>query len=702
MTLLTGLAVGSSCHAFRAGELAGQRALGRLPDPDVGVVVASPEFDQEEVHRGLRSVLGPLPLFGTTGLVQISSLGATRGRVVLLLMASEEIDFRVLGAPCLPDVEATTAPLAEAIREALQGGDRPATGLLVGDTGGGRGALYLRSLSERCDPPLPLSGGGSVGPERGVGWNTRFASQYLGDRVERDHFSLLTLEGATPETVRFAYGYQNAWTGIAPPVRVTRAEGNRVFEVDHTPLCEYLRSTLGDGFMEAFDTVPSRYTFLARLEDEGGDHLVVRSPLWNEVEENSIAFYPRVDMEGLELQLVHLSRPEMLSGAEEAARSALETLGEYRPAVAFLFSCQLRRHLLHSRASDEVARIQEVLGPEVPLVGLYAGGEFSPLYASPEEVNDRSRPFHGSHGFSTSITLLVVGTREGAIGEPDQHQLLLDELREDRAEHCSPEDYQRRIDELVHLLAHAEDLVDETESIFRHVNRRHFSMAETLRRRNRELASANRRSARLQKIIRQYTPHNVWKKAHRSVDAGYYTIPDEELTPVLMFLDVKGFTSFAEQHSSAEVIREINRIFEPATAIIYDHGGDVDKYIGDCIFATFSDSLEAVDCALEVQAVCRLTQAEGSPFQIRVGIHRGRVVSGNVGGTMRRDNTLIGDAVNLAQRLESACSPGSILVSGDVFRGIREELPPEIEPLRREIHAKGKQRPVEAYELTPP
>lgn len=58
----------------------------------------------------------------------------------------------------------------------------------------------------------------------------------------------------------------------------------------------------------------------------------------------------------------------------------------------------------------------------------------------------------------------------------------------------------------------------------------------------------------------------------------------------MMFTDLKGFTSYAEQNPPKDVIRELNRICEPATQIIYENNGDIDKLIGDCIFATFNSS----------------------------------------------------------------------------------------------------------------
>lgn len=193
---------------------------------------------------------------------------------------------------------------------------------------------------------------------------------------------------------------------------------------------------------------------------------------------------------------------------------------------------------------------------------------------------------------------------------------------------------------------------------------------------------------RLQQVIRQYTPHAVWQKASVSVLAGLLQIPDEEIFGAFMFMDVKGFTSFAEKNTPERVIAEINRIFGPSTELIYRHGGDIDKFIGDCIFARFATA----DGAL---------RAAGCPFTVRIGLNHGRVVSGNVGADQRRENALIGDAVNLTQRLESACAPGYVLVSQSFLDHLDPALLEGLGRRTTSIQVKGKAEPVPVVELTP-
>lgn len=160
-------------------------------------------------------------------------------------------------------------------------------------------------------------------------------------------------------------------------------------------------------------------------------------------------------------------------------------------------------------------------------------------------------------------------------------------------------------------------------------------------------------------------------------------------------MDVKGFTSFSETHRPAEVVAALNALFGPATDAIHRHGGDVDKYIGDCIFAAFRRTDGALRAAKEILALVARRRAEGHPFEVRVGINAGRAVRANVGSADRREYTYIGDAVNLAQRLESNCAPGRVLVSASAWRGSRVRFPTAV---RRSLTVKGRVRPVTAYE----
>jgi adenylate cyclase len=133
----------------------------------------------------------------------------------------------------------------------------------------------------------------------------------------------------------------------------------------------------------------------------------------------------------------------------------------------------------------------------------------------------------------------------------------------------------------------------------------------------------------------------------------------EEVEVTMMFVDVRDFTGFAERSLAPEVVATINRLFERAVPIIHDHHGHVDKFVGDGLLAVFGAPRRRQDHADQaLGAACEIAEAVRSEFgdtlEIGIGLNSGTVVAGNVGGAGRLEFSVIGDAVNVAARVEAA------------------------------------------------
>jgi adenylate cyclase len=181
------------------------------------------------------------------------------------------------------------------------------------------------------------------------------------------------------------------------------------------------------------------------------------------------------------------------------------------------------------------------------------------------------------------------------------------------------------------------------------------------------------------------------------------SLAGEEVEVTVMFLDIRDFTGFAERAPAPVVVASLNRLFDRIVPIINAHGGHVDKFIGDGLLAVFgaprrqpSHADAALAAALEIdRALCSESTADS--LQVGIGLNSGTVVAGNVGGAGRFEFTVIGDAVNVAARAESATrqTGDAILLAQHTKDLLRTTKVPLVE--REHVTLKGKTEPVALY-----
>lgn len=179
-----------------------------------------------------------------------------------------------------------------------------------------------------------------------------------------------------------------------------------------------------------------------------------------------------------------------------------------------------------------------------------------------------------------------------------------------------------------------------------------------------------------------------------------------EVTATILFSDIIGFTSLSEQLPARRITAILNCYFSRMTDIVFKHDGTLDKYIGDGLMAVFGapiekedDALRAVRAAREMRdALADLRDEEGEalPFQIRIGVNTGRIVSANIGSMRRMEYTVIGDPVNTASRLESLAQPNQILIGEETFRHVKNAFTIHAAGLRK---VKGKAAEIMVYEV---
>lgn len=209
-----------------------------------------------------------------------------------------------------------------------------------------------------------------------------------------------------------------------------------------------------------------------------------------------------------------------------------------------------------------------------------------------------------------------------------------------------------------------------------------------------------------QSKLQQYIPKELLKKLNAAISGG--GLIGERRVVTMLFCDVKGSTAAAEQLDPEDWTDIINGAFEHMIKPVYKFEGTVARLMGDSILAFFGapighedDPERAVLAGLEIvngiKPYCEQIQKRfGIEVDVRVGINTGMVVVGTVGSDLRMEYTAMGDAINLAARMEQTALPGTVQIAHDTYKLVARLF--EVQELGA-IAVKGKEEPVLAYRV---
>lgn len=206
--------------------------------------------------------------------------------------------------------------------------------------------------------------------------------------------------------------------------------------------------------------------------------------------------------------------------------------------------------------------------------------------------------------------------------------------------------------------------------------------------------------------LEQYIPKELLNKLERA--RANRSMEGERRIVTVLFCDVKGSTMLAEQLDPEEWAEIMNGAFKYLIEPVYRYEGTLARLMGDAILAFFGapiahedDPQRAVLAALDIVEGIKeyrqqIKRSYGFDLSVRVGINTGLVVVGEVGSDLRVEYTAMGDAVNLASRMEQTAEPGTVRISGNTYKSVSNLF--EFESLGG-IEVKGKSEPVEAYRV---
>lgn len=216
-----------------------------------------------------------------------------------------------------------------------------------------------------------------------------------------------------------------------------------------------------------------------------------------------------------------------------------------------------------------------------------------------------------------------------------------------------------------------------------------------------------RKRERLKEMFGQYVPEKHIDEMIK--DSGNLALRGEDREMSVLFADIRSFTTISEGLSASELVEMLNTFFTPMTEIIFKHRGTIDKYVGDLIMAFWGAPLKdkhharrAIISALEMQAKVKdlaplLAEHKWPEIHIGIGINSGVMSVGDMGSVYRRNYTVLGDAVNLASRVESL----SKFYGVDIIVTENTAIEPKRFLFRKldKVRVKGKKLGVEILEV---
>ena len=208
--------------------------------------------------------------------------------------------------------------------------------------------------------------------------------------------------------------------------------------------------------------------------------------------------------------------------------------------------------------------------------------------------------------------------------------------------------------------------------------------------------------SQLDTLFRQYMSPDV--ASTLLADPTQATLGGAVFEVTALFADLRGFTTFSERSRPEEVVEMLNRYFGAAVPHVLDHGGTVIQFVGDAMLAVFNaparqadHARQAARTALAMQQSIEELAAENPAWpRFRIGINTGPALVGNIGSDRMRSFNVMGDAVNVAARLEGEAEPGTVVIGAATYEAIAAEA--VVEPLG-DLELKGKELPVRAYRL---
>jgi hypothetical protein len=371
MTLKAAVGHAQALDGREAGLQAVHQALNRLGAsiPSFGIVIASHQYQPREVATGVTSLTGDMPLIGFSAPAGLTHEGMHPHSVVVALLSG---DLRA-EVHWLPGYAQSGRETANRLIQLLSNDAARQSLLFFADGFNGDAEQLCNSL---LDKSVPILGGLSSGD-----MHTGNNYQIAGTQAGTGGLAAALLRGSA----RIGVGSAHGWDPVGSQFRVTRSRGFWLRTLDGRPASETYAQIFG---YPARDWAFPPLSHLARLYPLGlqqGEQLIVRSPLRVEADGSFRLNAPVRD--GLDAYLLVGSRTSCQTAAQKATQQAIMQLDDAKPVFALVLVDIAWQMLLKSTPGMEIAAVQDILGPDVPIAGGYTLGQIVPGKEVPQFLN---------------------------------------------------------------------------------------------------------------------------------------------------------------------------------------------------------------------------------------------------------------------------------------------------------------------------
>lgn len=370
-----GVGVSSERDAVKAVKEAIQQAKSTIfgEKIDLAIVFSSVEFSRPLTIKTIANILGPIPIVGCSAAAIISSKGIFKNGLAIALFGLPKaawLNTAIVENTSAKDSLVAGEELGDKLLHGYQGLHRD-LGLIFSDGLIEESSNIIYGLQEKLGTSFPLVGASASD-------NLKFFKTYIyfNQTIASDAICGIIWGGR----LNFSWGVKHGWKPLGKPRQVTKAKSNIVYEIDGQPAAklyeDYLARNLAD-LKKELRRISIFYPIGIHLQGE--NEYLLRNVLAI-CDDGALIFQGNIP-ENSQIRLMIGTKESCLDAARQAVREAQKGLGDKKLGLALVFDSLSRFILLGRDAIKEVEAIQEELGKETPIIGIYTYGEQAPLGA---------------------------------------------------------------------------------------------------------------------------------------------------------------------------------------------------------------------------------------------------------------------------------------------------------------------------------